>query len=256
MRSNGEDAFGWAPKLTLEEEFVMNLKSSTPLVGILSACLASTTSATPLTGSGDHLSNTPVGEPPNMIREIFSENTPVDFDGGWSAPALPDWWGTFSATGPLPVSGTQNGTAVYDFSNLALGYLPQDTMFRFGDVDGVSGTETFTLNAWDLNGDPITDAWLEQPIGAWNSLGGTDPTLNQMPGWAFTAGEYFIDGSTVDNSPNPAVAFMLESNVPIAALTVNKINANFALAAPVPEPSTGLIALLCMSGLPIMRRRR
>ena len=239
----------------------MNRKLFPALVGILSACLATTAYAEALVGSGDHLPYLPFGKKPNEPRSIIFHDLDVDFIGEWNAPALFPWLGTFHATGPIPAgTGNDTGLTTYDsFLNLNAGFLPMGTMFRFGDVDSGSGqTETFTLNAWDLNGMPITGPWLDVPNGVYGTGRGPDgnPALEDMPGWDFNAitGTYFIDGTTVVGF-NPNVAFTLTSNTNISSFTVfrNSGFANFSLKAPIPEPCT---AALTIAFVWCRRRRR
>lgn len=227
--------------------------------------LAFTTSAkaSPLLGSGTHIPIPSInpGEPPRQGAALSSIIVPSSFDGTWTAPAEPDWIGTWSAQGPVP-SSTANpaGTTRFDFTTLPTAVLPSGTIFFFGDVDAGAGeTEQFILTATDSGGGLITTPWLDEPIGVSGSGtgGGGSVISDNMPGWDWNSstGEYLIDGTTVGS--NPSVAVWILSNTDIASMSVVRTSAfaNFGLSAPiVPEPATA--SLLALGGAVALCRRR
>lgn len=221
----------------------------------------SSTHATPLTGFGDHL---PVPTPnpgvPFKQNRTISQvppEPPYDFTGTWSAPAYPDWIGTFSATGPVPVyTDTDPGTTEYVFTSLPTGVLPAGSFFIFGDVDRGSGqVEKFTLGGRDSPGsDFINEAWLSEPVGVWGS--GVGALAMPHWNWDTTSGIYTIDGISVPG--NPTISFALMTLQPIAELQINRESnyANFVLAAPIPEPSTLMMLSLAIGGLAFLRTKK
>lgn len=225
----------------------------------------SSTHATPLTGSGDHLPVPTAGRPFMQTRTI-SQEPPVpqyDFTGTWSAPAYPDWIGTFSATGPVPVSkDTLPGMTKYNFTDLPTNVLPAGSFFIFGDVDIGSGQiEKFTLGGRDSPGsDFIKEAWLSEPVGVWGS--GVSALAMPCWNWDTTSGFYTIDGTTVPG--NPTISFALKTLQPIAELQINRESnyANFVLAAPIPEPTpipepiTLAMFTLGIGGLAFLRTKK
>jgi hypothetical protein len=214
-----------------------------------------------LTGSG---ANLPIPSPnPAATNGAGVSLTTVGggFTGSWSAPVLPDWVGTFSATGPIPSgNGTPAGITNYDFTSLPSSVLPAGTFFFFGDVDGGSTqNETFVLRAFDSGGSLITTPWLDTPFRVSGS--GTGPGASIVPGntpgwnWDAGTGTYTIDGSTVTGG-NPSLGVWLESNASMATLELERTSnfANFTLWAPVPSPGTAVA--FGAIGLAALRRRR
>lgn len=218
--------------------------------------------AAPLTGSGANLpipSPNP-GEPPRQGAAL-SGITAAGFTGTWTAPVLPGWIGSFSATGPVPASNLYPaGTTRYDFTTLAAGELPVGTYFSFGDVDGGSVTnETFVLQAFDATGGLLTNPWLDEAFavtGVGTGSGGAFLPGN-MPGWEWDAGTstYTIDGTTVTGG-NPSLAVWMENNTAMSYLSVVRTSnfANFGLSAPVPAPAG--VGVLALAGYLATRRRR
>lgn len=217
----------------------------------------SSTHATPLTGSGDHLPvPTPNPGKPFMQSRTITEQQD-GFTGTWFAPAYPDWIGTFSATGPVPAGITNIGTTDYVFT-LPTGVLPAGSFFTFSDVDtGSADDETFTLQGRAF-GEIIRVPWLSEPVGVWGTVGVTSPLA--MPGWDWnaTSGIYTIDGTSENFSSNPNVAFALMSLQPIEELQIyrNSNFANFSLGAPIPEPSTLAMLTLGIGGLAFLRTKK
>ncbi|RMD65840.1 MAG: hypothetical protein D6824_01935 [Planctomycetota bacterium] len=200
-----------------------------------------------------------LGAPPAQSRTAtpITSNT---WEGSWTAPAQPDWIGSFQATGPIPTSTTRPaGTTTYDFSTLPLNVLPAGTFFRFGDLDFGSATnEIFTLAAFDSLGDAITTPWLSDVVGVAGTGSGPGQSVLQqdMPGWSFdqTTGQYTFDGTTVSVNVNTSI--FLESLVDITSLHVVRQSkfANFNLSAPlVPGPGS-LVSLA--AGLAVLNGRR
>ncbi len=185
--------------------------------------------------------------PPYQFRATAGNLTTGPWTGTWTSPVLVPWSGgtsgTFNATGPLPNGTGPTGTATYDFTTLPNGNLPVGTFFAFGDLDnGSAAIERFELRAFDVLGDVVTTAWLGDTVGV-----STTVVADDMPAYSFDGGTgvYVFDGSSVPNNPNPSVTFFLDSHTAIFGLEVNRFSifANFALAAPVPEPSSFI--LLC-----------
>ncbi len=221
-------------------------RSMKPLISVcsLATCLVifsgSTSLGAALSAAGPVLVPfTASGLPPAQARAPLGDFAAGPWTGTWSAPALPAWVGTFDATGPLP-AGTTAGTTDYDFTTThPTGFLPIGTYFQFGDVDFGSGTnEKFQLRAF-VSSIQISGAWLDETIGISGAGGPTD-----MPDYSFASGVYTFDGTGVPG--NPGVVFYLPSNTAITQLEVIRFssNENFALWAPVPEPSS-LILLCC-----------
>lgn len=220
--------------------------------------------AAPLVGSGQHLAlpASNLGDstraapgtlfPTYVVAVPQNKTTPPSHTGTWSAPAHPDWVGTWSAVG-LRTSNTREGTTFFDFSALPTGALPAGTFFRFGDMDtGSSVSETFTMQAYtDAASTQLANQWLDMPSGyrtvTGTGAGGAVLPVD-MPGWSYTAATstYYIDGNTV-TAGNPNVAFVLQTNQPIVTLTVIKEESPYQLdflAPVVPEPG----ALMLVAG--------
>jgi hypothetical protein len=204
--------------------------------------------AAPLVGSGNLPFPGATGNPP---RDTYAPAGPSagpfvgTWPGGGPNVASPAWWGTFSATGPMPHGAAGPiGTANYNFT-LGGGYiqgaLPVGTYFVFGDLDNGAGqNESFRLRAFDTAGNLILTPWLETPFAA--SLGSV---AANMPAYNFAPGVYDFNGNSVPG--NPSVAVFLKNNTSIGRMEVTRTStfASFILAAPpIPEPSS-LILVLC-----------
>lgn len=234
----------------------------TPTMFVRAACAlavlsgAGTAFASVLTGSGPNLP-IPIPNPASFphIGAVNSGITTAGFTGTWTAPAEPDWIGSFDAKGPVPSgSSSPAGTTRYDFTTLAHGSLPAGTFFWIGDVDHGSGAhEYYTFNAYDSSGAVITSPWLDEPIQAY----GTGLTSTAMPSWDWDSGTgtYTFDG--MDVPFNPSIGIYMPSNQDISTLVVFRSAAveNFALHAPT-VPAPGSAALVALSGLVVLRRRR
>ena len=143
------------------------------------------------------------------------------------------------------------GTALYDFTVLTSGLLPKDTYFEFGDLDDGSGSgEKFTLRAFDGAGNQITTSWLDTPFAASLSA-----VLSDMPWYKQTLGVYDFDGTLVPG--NPTIGVWLKNNTAIGKLEVTRSStfAAFILAAPVPEPSTAVLAVVACGLTWVLRKR-
>jgi len=238
---------------------IATLASAGMLLGVLNI----PSWAAPLTGSGALPFPGATGDPPRDMY-LASGSGPGPFTGTWpgagpNSPAQPQWWGTFSASGPMPhtpPSGPNTtGTALYDFTVVTFpnGALPVGTYFAFGDLDnGSGGGELYRLRAFDSSGQILTP-WLDEPFAA--SAGAT---ASDMPSYTFNAGVYGFDGSTVPG--NPAITFYLKNNTAIERLEVLRTSTftSFILAAPpIPEPASAAL-LGCGTGacLTLRRRRR
>jgi len=219
--------------------------------------------ASPLVGSGSNLP-LPSPNPGDVPREpaVFTDNGMGGFTGQWSTPAMNDWIGTFTGTGPIPGGGLANpaGVANIDFTGLPTGALPASTIFVFADVDGGSAqNEGFALTAFDSANNPITTPWLNEPFGVIGTGTGMGGAIlpNNMPGWDWDAmtGTYIITGTTVTGG-NPNISVLMESNTAIAYMTIDRFSqfASMDLSAPVPGP--GAAALMALGGLAATRRRR
>ena len=182
-----------------------------------------------LTGAGDHL---PIPDPnPGFPLEAVAatdiEDSAGGFTGTWGPTVQPDWVGTFAATGPIP-RAPNSGNTVYDFTALPRGYLPPGTFFVPNDVDAGAGVlETFRFEAFDIDGNTITNPWLTVPF----AVGGHGGP-NDLPGWEWNGSQYFFTGNTVPGNPSVGVAFI--SCEPIYSMLIEKPNGpyNFNLFAP------------------------
>lgn len=217
--------------------------------------ITSTSVAVPLTGSGSHLAilSPNPRSPLAQARTIMSTTPQTGWTGGWTTPVSSSWLGTYTASGPVPTGNTNptghasaTGITLYDFTSLLTGELPAGTYFYFGDVDlGSTLSEVYTLSALDSSGSLITSPWLDEVIG----VAGTIAIVSDsMPAWSFNAGVYTIDGSSI-TSGNPNIGSYLPSNIGITSLEVTRSTTfqNFALYAPVPEPTA--IAFLALGSL-------
>lgn len=225
------------------------------IVGIAGVVGLAQAGPIPLAGSGDHLfidSSTP--DFPEM--EFWAYSSVVgnsSFDAGWSNSVLPAWRGSFSATGPILGAGSPSGTTDMNFSGLPGGELSAGTFFNFGDLDGGSGSEWFTLQAFDDADVLIETPWLSEIVGV-RYIGGSPPEMNDMPSWSFIDGVYRFAGNHTGSNPNDL--FALTNLMAISSLEFNRgFSANgFSLGAPVPTP--GAMSLLAIGGVLASRRRR
>lgn len=208
-----------------------------------------------LSGSGLNLPLSPNPTFASISPSIIS--TTAGFTGTWAAPADTPWVGSFDITGTLPTNGNI-GTTTYTFNGLNAGALPAESFFYFGDLDGGSGSESFSLRAWDVSGN-LLNLWLDCTFYQYGrSANGTNtPILSDMPGWAWnaTTSTYSFNGFNV--SGNPTLGVILQNNQSIFTLEVVKAaGANaFSISAPlVPEPSSALLSIPAF--VMLLRRRR
>jgi len=240
----------------LKEELMNRSIKRLMSVCSLAACLVMFFSSPSLGASLSPLSSsvlvplpfTTAPEPPKQFQMLGGNTVSGPFTGTWTAPALAPWVGTFSATGPAP-GGPTPGTTNYDFTALPNGDLPVGTFFRFGDTDFGSGSnEKFELTAF-IGTTQVLTPWLDETIGIGGAGSGSGgiPAAVDLPMYSFVGGVYTIDGTSVPG--NPGIGFNLPSNTAITNLEVVRFssNANFNLAAPVPEPSS-LVLLCCGAG--------
>ena len=210
-----------------------------------------------LHGSGEHLfidDSTPDFPFSEMELWAYSNVVPnTSFDAGWSNSVLPAWRGTFSVTGPTLGAGGTAGTTAMDFSGLPNGELSTGTFFNFSDLDGGSGSEAYTLRAFNGVGELIETAWLSEIVGV-SYVNGSPPPMNDMPSWSFENGEYNFSGNHTGSNPNDF--FALTSLLDISSLEIDRTSTfnGFSLGAPVPTP--GSVSLLAAGGLMASRRRR
>lgn len=217
------------------------------------------TQAAPLTGSGNHLfiTNSTPTNPAMQAWQLSNIVVDTSFDASWSSPALPAWHGTFSATGSVTGGTTGLVNTRMDFTTMPGAVLASGTYFNFGDLDGGSGSESFTLRAFDSSNNLImTDGWLSEVIGvSGNGTGpGGTPDILDMPSWSVVNGEYSFVGNNAGS--NPSTFITLESNLAISYLEVDRSSnfAGFSLGAPVPTPGTA--SLITLGGIMMTRRRR
>ncbi|MCF6238818.1 MAG: hypothetical protein L3J79_08420, partial [Candidatus Marinimicrobia bacterium] len=215
--------------------------------GLSGNVLADSGPAGALHGSGEHLyidGSTP--DFPEMEAYSYSNVTNTGFDAGWSNSVLPAWRGSFSATGPTPAAGSAVGTTtVMDFSGLQDGELMTGTFFNFSDLDGGSGSEAYTIRAYDSDNMLIEGAWLSEIVGV-KYINGSPPNMNDMPSWSFASGEYNFVGNHTGGNPNDL--FALTSLRDISYLEIDRTSTfnGFSLGAPVPTP--GAMSLLAVGG--------
>jgi hypothetical protein len=170
---------------------------------------------------------------PNVI------NNSGAFTGTFPSSVDPGYGGQFTGTGPYPA---KNGTNNFDFTTLTHGSLQSGTMIYFGDLDHGSGSEDFTLQAFDASHTLIQSAWLEDVFYV-SGANPADFVQGSMPEYKWTSGTgtYKFDGANVLG--NPTVGVWLTTNTDIGYLTVTSdtANASFGIAAPAPEPGTLLL---------------
>ncbi len=197
---------------------------------------------------GSGCGNGQPGVYPNVVNNsgIFTGTWPSGVDQGYG--------GQFTGTGAYPV---KNNTANFDFTGLTHGSLQTGTMMVFGDLDDGSGSEDFTLHAYDASHTLIQSAWLEDAF----YVSGSNPAdfvQGSMPEYKWTGGTgtYLFDGANV--AGNPSIGVWLTTNTDIAFLTVTGDTdfASFAIAAPTPEPGSLVLMGSGVLGLCGLLRRR
>ncbi len=217
-----------------------------------------------LTGSGLHIPLGPFVTSYPVVAPVYTENPFTSFTGTWSAPAQSPWHGTFTGTGPIPAGNLRpSGFSTYDFTGLGGGGgLPIGTYFFLSDLDNGSGTEKFSVKAFDSTHTVISSAWLDDPALGHAGIGaaGGAPLFTDAPGWdwnGIAANTYTFDGTTI-NTGNPSMSLALGSNQAISYLEFSRGSsfANFALGAPVavPEPATVFLLAGCC-GASVLRRQ-
>ena len=216
--------------------------------------------AGPLISFGDHIPLGPFVTSYPVVAPVYTEVPSTSFTGTWSASAAAPWQGTFTGTGPIPITSARpSGFSTYDFTGLANNVLPTGSYFFLSDLDS---SEKFTVQAFDVSNMVITSAWLNSPpLGvSGTGVGGGAPMLTDMPGWdwnGIAANAYTFDGTTI-NTGNPNINLALGSNQAIRYLQFNRNhpNASFNIGAPaaVPEPATVVLLAGCF-GASVLRRQ-
>ncbi len=222
-----------------------------------------------LTGSGSHIPLGPVVTSYPVVGPVYTEIPSTSFTGTWSGTAAASWQGTFTGTGPIPIGNLRpSGFSTYDFTGLANNVLPIGTYFFLGDLDNGSGTEKFSVKAFDASYMVITSAWLGDPLSLGPAVlgvsgigvGGGAPMLTDMPGWdwnGIAANTYTFDGTTI-NPGNPTISLALGNNQAIRRLEFTRGSsfASFNIGAPVavPEPATVVLLAGCF-GASVLRRQ-
>ena len=216
-----------------------------------------------LTGSGIHIPLGPVVTSYGVVVPVYTEIPSTSFTGTWSGTAAAAWQGTFTGTGPIPIGNLRpSGFSTYDFTGLANNVLPIGTYFFLSDLDNGSGTEKFSVKAFDASNMVITSAWLNNPpLGvSGTGVGGGAPMLTDMPGWdwnGIAADTYTFDGTTI-NPGNPSINLALGNNQAISYLEFTRGSnfASFNIGAPaaVPEPATVVLLAGCF-GASVLRRQ-
>lgn len=216
-----------------------------------------------LNSFGDHIPLGPFVTSYPAVAPVYTESPFTSFTGTWSAPAQSPWHGTFTGTGPIPAGNLRpSGISTYDFTGLAAGALPTGTFFFLTDLDNGSGSEKFSVQAFDSTHTVISSAWLNNPALGHGGIGaaGGAPQSTDAPGWdwgTIAANTYTFDGTTI-NTGNPSISLALGSNQAISYLEITRGSsfANFALGAPVavPEPATVFLLAGCF-GASFVRRQ-
>ncbi len=143
-------------------------------------------------------------------------------------------------------------TSVYDFSlsfaNLTNGYLPSGTVFFVQDIDGgaTPGTEIFDLTA---TSSATGDAFALLYDGSALATGNTS--------WNISGNSLYAE-NLGGAGTNERVAWVTTKDITSIDITTSALRNDgsfrFGIAAPVPEPSTSLLA--CMMGFTLLIRRR
>ncbi len=201
-------------------------------------------------------SNCSTGGCGNVLPGVYPTvvNNSGSFTGTWPPSVDPGYGGQFTGTGPFPA---KNGTNNFDFTTLTHGSLQSGTMMEFGDLDDGSGTEKFTLQAFNASHNVIQSAWLQDAFYV-SGANPSDFVQGSMPEykWSSGTGTYLFDGANVTGFPT--IGVWLTTNTDISYLTVTSDTdfASFSIAAPVPEPGSLALFGSGVLGLGGLLRRR
>lgn len=195
---------------------------------------------------------------PAIVSTAFP--APIGFSGTWGGAVALAWVGTFTGTGPYPFGPTTASMSSWNFSGLNLGSLPTGTFVGLGDLDAFGGApEQYDLTAFDVNGNMITSAWLDDVFFVSSLNCAAECVQAAMPEYQWTTGVYSFDGVNV-SALNPTLTVWVATNTPILALSVKKFSGNnsLVLAAPVAvsEPDSLLLVGLSLAALTFATKGR
>lgn len=250
--------------LSLTRTFLKTTTSAAALVAISFLAFQPQAFAAALeyAGPGFEQLTFPVPNPTTRLGVAYtntSDSSPNGFTETWDGTnAAAPWSGVGTeivGTGIRPTS-ENSGSGGYDFSGLTNngGQLPSGTFFNLSDLDAGSGAESFTIRAFDLLGDVLTDGWLDDAVSATTGQGSVLSQTN-MPQyvWDSGSGTYTFDGSNIPG--NPAILVQLITNQQIATIEYTKTDFHaFAFMAPaeVPVPAAAWLfgsGLLGLAGI-------